>query len=207
MNKNTSTIIFDFDGTLADSLQVAMKLLNQMAHELEFNQVEEQDINKMRDLTVMQLLRHLGISMYKVPAIVRKMRQQMGRQILDAELVPGIREALETLKQDGHKLGIVTSNTHSNVHSYLDHYELDHFDFVNTDRGLFGKGRCLKQLLHPQQPSYYVGDEIRDIEAAKQSGMRSIAVTWGFNSRRILSEYSPDHIVDSPRELVALLAI
>jgi phosphoglycolate phosphatase-like HAD superfamily hydrolase len=51
----------------------------------------------------------------------------------------------------------------------------------------------------------YVGDEIRDIEAAKRSKIPVISVTWGFNGTAILQQYQPDYLVHKPQEIIQLL--
>ncbi|HEU4679284.1 MAG TPA: HAD hydrolase-like protein, partial [Terrimicrobiaceae bacterium] len=51
----------------------------------------------------------------------------------------------------------------------------------------------------------FVGDETRDIEACQKVGVRIVAVTWGYNSRRSLVAMKPDFIFDDPKELVALM--
>ena len=50
----------------------------------------------------------------------------------------------------------------------------------------------------------YIGDETRDIQAAKKAGIRSAAVTWGYNSRKALEAQSPDYLIHSPQELFHL---
>ena len=51
----------------------------------------------------------------------------------------------------------------------------------------------------------YVGDEVRDIKAAKRAGMKIIAASWGYNEREALEKYKPDLIVDRPVELIEVV--
>jgi phosphoglycolate phosphatase-like HAD superfamily hydrolase len=51
----------------------------------------------------------------------------------------------------------------------------------------------------------FIGDEIRDIDAAQETGVHIAAVTWGYNSRTALESAAPDHILDSPEEITELL--
>ena len=53
---------------------------------------------------------------------------------------------------------------------------------------------------------YYIGDETRDITAAKKSQWMSVAVTWGYHSKSALSLFQPDYMIDHPQELLTLLA-
>jgi phosphoglycolate phosphatase-like HAD superfamily hydrolase len=51
----------------------------------------------------------------------------------------------------------------------------------------------------------YVGDETRDINSAKKSGVKAIAVGWGFNSPEILSKHNPDYLAVQPQELTTAI--
>lgn len=51
---------------------------------------------------------------------------------------------------------------------------------------------------------YYVADEVRDIDAAKSSGINSIAVSWGFNSEDVLKKEKPDYLISNPQELITI---
>lgn len=52
-----------------------------------------------------------------------------------------------------------------------------------------------------------MGDEIRDIEAAKKAGVGAVAVGWGYNILKILKEQNPDYLVRSPKELAKVLTL
>jgi phosphoglycolate phosphatase len=82
--------------------------------------------------------------------------------------------------------------------------------FFSVDGGgtLFGKGRLIAKCLDLHQlvldETVYVGDEVRDIQAARFAGIRPISVTWGFNSREALAAAQPDWLVDEPDALPAI---
>jgi phosphoglycolate phosphatase-like HAD superfamily hydrolase len=61
-----------------------------------------------------------------------------------------------------------------------------------------------KESLNPEEV-VYVGDETRDIEAAKKSQIKVIAVTWGFNSKQVLAAQNPDFLIDRPEELIKVI--
>jgi phosphoglycolate phosphatase len=66
--------------------------------------------------------------------------------------------------------------------------------------------RVLTQVLKKQKidktEAIYVGDEIRDIEAAQKVGMKIISVTWGFNAKESLQKFHPDALADTPDEFL-----
>ena len=76
-------------------------------------------------------------------------------------------------------------------------------DFIYSANTLFGKDKIIKKLIKqyqlPLERTYYVGDETRDIEAAKKSNVQVVAVTWGFNSADVLARYKPDYLIDNPK--------
>ncbi len=63
---------------------------------------------------------------------------------------------------------------------------------------------CKKLHLNPKE-TMYVGDTAVDIKTAKNAGMISVAVTWGFRSKASLMCLDPDFSIDSPKELLELL--
>jgi phosphoglycolate phosphatase-like HAD superfamily hydrolase len=61
--------------------------------------------------------------------------------------------------------------------------------------------KIIKQRKIIKSEMFYVCDEVRDIVAAQKSGIKSIAVTWGYNTQDALTKENPDFIVDTPNEL------
>ncbi len=76
-----------------------------------------------------------------------------------------------------------------------------------TGSNIFGKDRLLQRILsvidleRSSERVIFVGDETRDIEAAKKVDINSIAVTWGFTAKEGLLKESPELILDNPRHL------
>ena len=110
------------------------------------------------------------------------------------------------LHHDEHfQIGILTSNTQENVKQFLGKNELNFFDFIRTGKSVFGKSHIINKIIKQRHASkseaFYVCDEVRDIEAAKKSGIKSIAVTWGYNTKDALIKENPDFLVNSPDEL------
>jgi len=113
---------------------------------------------------------------------------------------------LAELHHDEHfQIGILTSNTQENVKQFLDKNELGFFDFIRTGKSVFGKSHIINKIVKQRHVSknkvFYVCDEMRDIEAARKSGIKSIAVTWGYNTKDALIKENPDFLVSSPDEL------
>jgi phosphoglycolate phosphatase-like HAD superfamily hydrolase len=204
-----SVIIFDFDGTLADTLEAIVAITNRLALEFGYKTVNSEEVTKLQNLSSQEIIRYSKIPILKLPFLLRRVKGELKQEIHHLKPIQGIEEALLALKQDGHQLGIVTSNAEANVLTFLKHHgwhEL--FEFVHSGSSLFGKNKVLRRLLSQREINLdavlYVGDETRDIEAAKQVKIKSVAVSWGFNSRQALARQNPDFLIGQPHELLAI---
>jgi HAD superfamily hydrolase (TIGR01549 family) len=141
--------------------------------------------------------------------LLRRIRTDLQKEINNVELFAGMKEVLLALKLQGYKIGIITSNAQKNIEFVLQKYDLLIFDFIVSGITLFSKHRSIKKYLKSEkielEEIVYIGDEIRDINAAKKAKVKVIAVTWGFNSKEVLSEYQPDALVDQPQELIEVI--
>ncbi|MFW6234740.1 MAG: HAD hydrolase-like protein, partial [Spirochaetota bacterium] len=109
----------------------------------------------------------------------------------------------------GMDLFILSSNNRKNIDRCLARYNITDFRAVRTASGLFSKARYLKRMVRrfriDSSSAVYIGDELRDVEAAHAAGLQAIAVTWGYDDRPLLETGNPDHIADTVEELRALL--
>lgn len=205
----TKAVIFDFDGTVAHSLPFLVRVLNHLSKKYHYKQIKEADISALRNMASEEALRSLGISLLKLPLVVRSARLEFQKEIELLKPVEGINKALLQLKKGGFSLCMLTSNSEENIRKFLKANISTEFDFVFSGSSLFGKSRIIRNLLKAVhlRPSeaIYVGDETRDIDAARKAGIRVIAITWGINSRKVLQDKSPDFLVDSPAELVKVV--
>ena len=204
-------LLFDFDGTVADTLRISHLILNDLAKEFRFRELPEEELQIARNMSTRNFIRHLGISKWRVPVIARRGLKLLHERIHEVSPIPGIPEVLSTLGERGHRIGILTSNSEANVSAFLERHDLRHFEFIRTSSKLFGKGREMKRLLQAEKVSpqdvLYIGDETRDIEADQETGLRIAAVTWGYNSADALSSLNPDFLLSSPRELLELVGL
>ncbi|MEM9118425.1 MAG: HAD hydrolase-like protein [Cyanobacteria bacterium P01_F01_bin.56] len=204
-----STLLFDFDGTLADSLSAIVTITNRLAPEFGFRPTPLAEVEALKGLTARQLIRHSGIPLLKIPALLRRVRTELRQQ--SAEIAPcrGVPEVIRTLHAQNHTLAVITSNTPETVQAFLAAHQLaDCFLSVDGGSTLFRKGklitRCLKQHQVSANDAVYVGDEVRDIDAARFAGVKAVSVTWGFNSRPMLAAMTPDWLIDEPDRLLAI---
>lgn len=202
-------LIFDFDGTIADTLQVAEVIVNDLARDFGLPNVTREQIMHLKHKSIKELLHMSGLSWAQLPTFVRKARRQFRSHLTQVPPIAGMPELLQHLAKRGFRMGILSSNTQEGVNTFLAQHHLEYFDFVHTPDSIFGKGRRLRKILKasglPPEALVMIGDEIRDVEAAHFAGIEAIAVSWGFNTPELLAEGSPTHIVHHPAELQALL--
>ena len=203
------TLIFDFDGTLADTLPRIVAISNQLASEFGYRLIQEADIETLRGQRSREVLRRLRVPLFKIPTIARRFKAELQKEIHLATPFASVRAVVEQL-QTNHVLGIVTSNSVVNVNRFLEANQMSYFTFVRSSSGLFGKERVLRRVIQEQQlttsETLYVGDEVRDIEAARACGIDTVAVTWGANNANKLTQWHPRFIVHRPEELLTIVA-
>ncbi len=208
MEIRNKIFIFDFDGTIADTFSQTIMIANRLAIEFNFQPIKTEDIKELKHKSVIEVIRFLKISPFKVPAIVARAREELHKDIMHIKPFDGLHEVLKHLKGLGHLIGIVSSNSTENIISFLTKHQLDLFDFLHTSPRIWGKNQGLNQLIKNHNLSteqiIYVGDETRDIEAAHKVGIRVAAVTWGYNSEKALKSHNPDFIVNLPQEFLTI---
>lgn len=203
------TIIFDFDGTLADTFDAGLEIFNTLADEFKYRRLDPSDIPEARNLSARQLIQRQGIPTRKLPSISRSGVRLLKKRIHLIEPIQGVPDLLAGLNQRGFRLGIITSNTEENVGIFLKRHGLEVFEFVRSSSRLLGKAREIRHAIKAHGLSregvLFVGDEARDIEACNKAGIRSVGVTWGYNSRAALMSQQPHSIIDRTDELIALV--
>jgi phosphoglycolate phosphatase-like HAD superfamily hydrolase len=203
--------IFDFDGTLADSFSEVVKTYREVAPTLGLRPPSDAEIAEYRRMTPTEALRVSGIPAWQLPRLVLAVRSALHARV-DAILpFPGIEDALRELRAEGSRCFVLSSNSRENIRSFLARHAMeDAFDLLSCGASMFGKGAQLRKLVRRAQLEgsqvLYVGDEVRDVVAAREAGVGSVAVTWGYAERSVLEVAGPDGLVDAPRELARVVA-
>lgn len=199
-------IIFDFDGTLADTLDVIVTITNELAEEFGYPAADIEDLADVQNMSSREIISQSGVSIFKLPKLLRRVKEELRNYLDDIALFPGVRKALFDLRYEGYKLYIVTSNAKENV-EFVFRREgvLELFHGIYSGSTLFGKHHIINRLIKREKldrkRAIYIGDETRDIDAAKKAKIKSVAVTWGFNSIDALVKHRPDRILQAPEEM------
>ena len=204
------TLVFDFDGTIADTLGETRRILNLIGPDYGIREVEEHELDHLRHLSLKQLIEHLNIPKRRLPALLARGTGLMRGNITQLKMIDGMSEVLIEMRRHVHSFGILTSNASANVDLFLRAHGLrEQFDFISSTSKLTGKAKHLKAIrktfsLRPEQ-MLYIGDELRDVKASQKAGIPIAAVTWGFNSRESLAVENPDYLFTHPSDFLRLL--
>ncbi len=200
---------FDFDGTLADSASWFYETMDQLADEFGFKRVRPEERAYLRGLDSRGIMKHLGISMRQLPGIAARMRSRGAADQHRFELFPRVTELFRELRELGIAVAIVSSNSEAVIREKLGSECAAQVIHFGCGSSLFGKARKLKGLLRATgrsaEEALYIGDEIRDAEAARQVGMAFGAVAWGYTAREALEKQKPRFIFESFEEIIVEL--
>ena len=198
-------LVWDFDGTLADSLPISLEIFNRMAGEHGFKPILDPQI--VRTMTVLRFIRAHRIPLIQVPRLIRKFLVNQSQMMPTTPLYPELAAMLLSLNDQGARSGIVSYNKELNIRTCLKANQVEHhFEFVIGCGGLFGKRRALRKVVKSngfkRHEVLYIGDEVRDVVAARKAGVDVAAVSWGFNSPDVLARHNPTYLVTCPEELL-----
>jgi phosphoglycolate phosphatase len=202
-------LLFDFDGTIADSIHLALRIANNLAPAFNIRKLSDDDVVKLRSMSIPQAMKYLRIPFYKIPRLISAALVDYRHLLHELEPFPGIRDMLDKLKDMGCEMALLSSNSTENVKHFLEQHQLDQFNWVEGTSGILKKhksiNRKIKKHALNRERLIYVGDEIRDIASAHKCGLRIISVSWGFHTTDLLAGKDPDYLVDSPGQIVELM--
>jgi phosphoglycolate phosphatase len=202
--------MFDFDGTLADTFPWFLSAANRLAQKHEFKRIEEGELETLRGYSARKIMEHLGVPVWKLPRIGIDMRRLMAEDIGQIRLFEGIGTMLRGLAGRGVALAVVTSNACDNVRQVLGVEHAALVNYYECGASLFGKRGKLRRVLKESgfRPgeAIFIGDEIRDIEAARAEGIPFGAVTWGYTHVEALEAHSPAEVFANVAEVVEKVA-
>jgi phosphoglycolate phosphatase len=200
--------IFDFDGTLIDSFPAMLQIFNEKIRNNK-DPLTAEEVLRLRGMTSRKAIRALGIRWWQIPKLLFRGLPEFYELIPSLKTFEGLPSVIKQMYERGDKLYIVTSNTHESVDKFLKLQELDgYFTEIVTGAGLFKKAKHIRKLIKEQQlrrvETVYIGDETRDIQAARLARIKIVSVSWGFNTKAILEKKRPHFLIDSPKELLSI---
>ncbi len=203
-------IIFDFDGTIADTLPVFSEILDILAQKYSFKNYNPKNKQALRSKSAQELMKEAGVSWWKMIFLARDAKKELNKRISETKIIVGMKDTVVSLKKKGYVILILTSNSKKNVEQFLKQNELNNYiDRMYADVGLFSKTKKIEKAIKDYKCNkknvVYVGDELRDIESSRKAGIKIISVSWGLNSKERLEKENPGCVCDTLLELEKML--
>lgn len=200
--------IFDLDGTLVDSFPWFLRTINGVADRFGFRRVTEEDVEGLRHATSREILSRLEVPLWKLPAIARHARRLKADAAAEISLFAGVEAMLRTLAENGVQLALVTSDSEANAREKLGEAAAL-FSYFDCAASLFGKPAKFRRVIRRAGVDLgrviAIGDEVRDIEAARAVGIACGAVCWGYAAPAALRALAPDHIFAQMDEIAGVV--
>ncbi len=199
-------VIFDFDGTLADTARQIMDVYNIIAEKYGYEKRDMDDFHLLKQMNLSTAMHLVDIPIKKMPALISEGQKIFRNYVHEVDtFTDNLAQILMKIRDLCGTVGIISSNTKKNIRMFLEQRGIECIDFV-VSSPLFSKEAKIKKIMNKYSlfpgDVLYVGDETRDIDSAKKAGVRSVAVTWGWTGRDLLAKHSPDYIIDSFDELL-----
>ncbi len=216
MASTPQTLLFDFDYTLADSSTAVVKCANRALKGLGFEPASPDAIRRTIGLSLPDTLAALAGEEHRPKASeFRRLWRELSDRIMvkETRLLPGVVEALLPLRENGLKMGIVSTKYRSRIEAVLDREGSGHlFDTIVGGEDVKehkphpeGLMQALAQLGSSAATAWYIGDSTVDALAAEGAGVEFIAVLTGVTTEAELASYEPKAVVRSLSELQGLL--
>lgn len=200
-------VVFDLDGTLADSFAFFVACQPELARRHRFRAITETEAATLRHLPPARLMRHVGLARWRLPFVVRDFRRLMRAEGAAIECFPGIRDVLRFLHARGVALALVSSNDRANCERILG-AAWPLLRHVECSASMFGKARRLRRVARAAGVSparaIYIGDQLTDAQAARAAGMAFGAVHWGYATPAALDQAAPERTFREVADLLLL---
>ena len=202
------TLIFDFDGTIADSFETLLGIFEEITARPQ--KLTAQEIKDLRGKSLKDIIMYLRIKRWQIPRLLIKAKRLVSLKMSLIQTFPGMSEVLKQLDKSGHRMYILSTNNSGNIERFLRKNRLDgYFTKIYGDIGLRSKSSALRKIIKKEglkaDDCIYIGDEARDVEAAGKAGVVSIGVTWGFNNAAAIKKSNPSAIASSPKNLLKII--
>lgn len=218
MELRYSTIIFDLDGTLMDTLVDLAQSTNFALRQSGFPERSIEEIRFFVGNGVRKLIERAvpdGLTGNQLEQVFSDFRTHYAEHCKDHSApYLGIADMLDELKMAGIKMAIVSNKPDAEVKKL----NFEFFsEFINVARGeneAAGISKkpapdmvllAMRDLHAVPHETLYVGDSDVDIQTAKSAGISCLSVAWGFRSVSFLKEHGALHIIDSPSQLITFI--
>lgn len=196
MVRRYDLVMFDLDGTLADSLGFFIRTHNLLSAKYHFQPIQPHEVELLRQRSPREIMDHLGLPRWKLPFVARDFVRLMrlhGQQVC---MFAGVERVLRDLHAHGLQLAVVSSNSVENCLRILGEDLCRLMSCIDGGASLFGKRtrilRVMKKLSIQPGQAIYVVDQLTDADAARAASVAFGAVCWEYGAPQALAQTSPE---------------
>jgi len=201
MKDRFDLIVFDWDGTLVDSIDWIVHCFQHAADINGCLMPKQQIVKDTIGLSIQNAMKKLFSECDKKTQeqlIACYGQEFFSKHITENDLFTGVHEMLQTFKQKGYLLAVATGKTRSELDKSIHGVGLsDFFDITRSADQTASKPKpdmledIIKELAVDKKRAIMVGDSIHDMQMAINAGISSIAVSCGANSFEQLQQFNP----------------
>lgn len=205
------TLIFDLDGTISDPFTGISRSINYALESLSYVSVDPERIRPLIGPPLTQIFEHFlgALPDPDMQDLVVKYRERYATVgYAENEIYDGIPDIIGQLAGSGYRMGICTSKRADYAQRIVDMFGLgQHFSFVDGGGDGIEKRQQIESMIAlgmTANTAIMIGDRAADVLAGKSNDLASAGVLWGFGERPELEEAAPDHLLESPTDLLGL---
>lgn len=208
MKSEFKNVIFDWSGVVKDSFESHLWLVNKIFKEFGAKEISSEELKENWEQP------HMIFYNKYLPNITEAEEKNVYKEgILSEDCpkskdFPGICELIKKIKMKGFFIGIISSDLPDTILPEIKNYGLENIFnevvFLSGDKIISLKSTIKKFKLNPEE-TCFIGDSNHEIIAGKATGVKTIAVTWGFNTEEYLKGKNPDYLVHNIKELEEIL--
>jgi HAD superfamily hydrolase (TIGR01509 family) len=201
-------IIFDWSGVIREVYEVHIWVVERIIKKFGGNPMAPEEIKENWEEPYMKFW-----NKYFPDMTLEEEQKAYVDSILDkdcplAEFYPGMVELIKKLKAKGFKMAVLSGDPPETLLPEMKRFDLENI-FIDVIVKVHGKLESLEQLIRKnnfrKEETVFIGDSNHEIEAGKEAGIGTIAVTWGFHPEKKLKDLNPDYLVRNVKELEDIL--
>ena len=200
-------LLFDYDGVIVDSISEIITAFNKIGKKYGLPKTKnKEDFEWVHEKNVYEVLKEFGMSKLKITLLIAELKIHMLKHQKNILMFKDMKNALNQLAKTN-QLIIITSNVTKVVKKYLEDNQINVFTEVlggDIEKSKVKKIISMKNK-YPDSDLYYIGDTNGDIKEGNEAKVKTVAVTWGYQTKEKLMKHNPDFVVDAPKELLELL--
>jgi phosphoglycolate phosphatase len=198
-------VVFDFDGTIANSRVVFIQCFNELAARYRFRTINEDNIASLKDLSMIERLRALKVPLFSLPFLSRKFLRSYHKHLHEIPFMPGMQELLQQLGEEGYEISILSSNSKKTIATFLASHSVTSVSGIYSSQKLFRKEKLLARFIKKKsihgEDLIYVCDELRDVNACRKAAITAVWVSWGFEQIEVFGKEQLRYVAHTPSQL------